>query len=218
MNCTSYSNRYYVIKNDYIKDTRIRRTYSGRKRKATGYVLITGSPYRDAEGSPQLISCFHYAIVNAAPIIGGKIDQSELYRQCSPRRVMDTEIEELEKCECVSSVMTIASVLHIEREPMGTLGILMIIDDGVYVCICTVYSKVLTEHTQHTFVYDIYFLTKVKSACRGAIIDNRTYAPICVMEEKYRSTKDTLNNMLRKFLEGTCIVKFAFKVNSHDSP
>ena len=37
------------MKNDYIKDTRIRRTYSGRKRKATGYVLMTGSPYRDAE-------------------------------------------------------------------------------------------------------------------------------------------------------------------------
>ena len=35
----TYSNQYYVIKNDYIKDTRISRTYSGRKLKATGYVL-----------------------------------------------------------------------------------------------------------------------------------------------------------------------------------
>ena len=39
------------MKNDYIKDAIIRRTYSGRKRKAKGYVLLTGSPYRDAEGS-----------------------------------------------------------------------------------------------------------------------------------------------------------------------
>ena len=68
----TYSNPYYVIKNDYIKDTRIRRTYSGRKRKAKGYVLLTGSPYRDSEGSSQLISCLHDAIVNAAPRIGGK--------------------------------------------------------------------------------------------------------------------------------------------------
>ena len=44
----NYSNHYYVQKNVYIKDTRMRRTYSGRKRKATGYVLITGSPYRAA--------------------------------------------------------------------------------------------------------------------------------------------------------------------------
>ena len=65
---------------------------------------------------------------------------------------------------------------------MGPLGILLRINDGVYVCICSVYSKVLKEHTQHAFVYDIYFSTKVKSACRGAIIDNIRYSPICVLE------------------------------------
>ena len=99
---------------------------------------------------------------------------------------MYTSIEELEKCECLSSVMTIASVLHIEREPMGPLGIPTIIDDSVYVFICSVYSKVLKEYTQHAFFYEIYFRTKVKIACCGAIIDNRTYAPICVLEKKYR--------------------------------
>ena len=82
--------------------------------------------------------------------------------------------------------MTIAYVLHIEREPMGPLGILLRIHDGVYVCICTVYSKNLKDHTQHSFVYDSYFSTKVKSECCGAIIDNRTYALIYVMSEKYR--------------------------------
>ena len=45
----------------------------------------------------------------------------------------DKKIEELEKCECVSSVMTIAPVLNIEREKIGPLVILMRIDDGVYV-------------------------------------------------------------------------------------
>ena len=59
------------MKNDYIKDTRIRRTYSGRKRKATGYVLLTGSPYCDAEGYSQHRSCLHDDIINAAPKIGG---------------------------------------------------------------------------------------------------------------------------------------------------
>ena len=67
-----YSNHYYVLNNDFIKDTRICRTYSGKKRKASGYVLITGSSYRDAEGSPHHRSCLHDAIINAAPISGGK--------------------------------------------------------------------------------------------------------------------------------------------------
>ena len=53
-NINSYSNRYYVMKNDYIKDTRIHWKYSGRKQKATGYVYITGSPYRYDEGLSQL--------------------------------------------------------------------------------------------------------------------------------------------------------------------
>ena len=61
------------MKNDYLKDTRICRTHSGRKRKATGYVLLTGSPYRDALGYSQLRSCLHDAIINAAPRIGGEL-------------------------------------------------------------------------------------------------------------------------------------------------
>ena len=66
----TYSNHYYVLKNDYIKDTRMRRTYPGRKLKATGYVLITGSSYRDSEGSPQNRLCLHDAIINSALRIG----------------------------------------------------------------------------------------------------------------------------------------------------
>ena len=45
-----------------------------------------------------------------------KKDKSELYRQFSPRRVMDTTIDELDKCECVSSVIKIDPVLDIDRE------------------------------------------------------------------------------------------------------
>ena len=88
-----------------MKDTIMRRKYSGRKLKATGYVLITGSPYRDAEGSPHQRSCLHDAIINAAPRIGEFFDKSELYRQYLPRRVMDTTIDELDKCERVLSVI-----------------------------------------------------------------------------------------------------------------
>ena len=110
------------------------------------------------------------------------MDQSELYRQCSPRRVMDTTIEELDKCECVSSVIKIAPVLGIDNDIMVTLGILLRINDGVYVCICSVYSKILKQWTKHTFVYESYFTTKVKSAFKGEIIDNIRYVPICVLE------------------------------------
>ena len=40
----TYSNIYYVLKNDYLKDTRIRRTYPGIKLRETGYVYLKSSP------------------------------------------------------------------------------------------------------------------------------------------------------------------------------
>ena len=71
-----------MIKTDYIKDRIMCRKYSGRKRNVTGYVYITGSPYRDAEGLSQLRSCIHDAIIIAAPRIEGEMDIFELYRHC----------------------------------------------------------------------------------------------------------------------------------------
>ena len=44
--------------------------------------------------------------------------------------------------------------------------------------------------------------TKEKSEHCGAIIDDRSYSPICVMEEKYIKRKAALKNMLRKIFDG----------------
>ena len=95
---------------------------------------------------------------------------------------------------------------------MGAMRILLVIDDGVYVCICTVYYSVFKEVTQHAFIYDSHFSKKWKSEFCGSIIDNRSYAPICVLEEKYRKIKGAPNNMLKKFFDRNCIVDFSFKV------
>ena len=85
----------------------------------------------------------------------------------------DTHITELEKFECVSSVMTIAPIINVEREKMGAMGILLVIGDGVYVFVCTVYSSVFKEYTQHAFIYDSHFSTLDNSEVCGSIIYNR---------------------------------------------
>ena len=69
----TYSNRYYILKKDYIKDTRMRWKYSGRKQRAAGFVYLKGYPYRGAEGSSQLRSCLNDAIINADPRIREKL-------------------------------------------------------------------------------------------------------------------------------------------------
>ena len=93
----------------------------------------------------------------------------------------------------------------------------MRINDGVYVCMCSVYSTISKEHTEHAFVYDSYFTTTGNNGFQGAIIDNRRHATICVLEKKIEKNAFKLKIMLRNFFEGTFSVKYAFKITSRDS-
>ena len=52
------------------------------------------------------------------------------------------------------------------------------------------------KYTSHEFLYDSNFAQLDKSECCGVIIDKRYYASL---EEKYRTSKTTLNNVLRIF-------------------
>ena len=61
----TYGNSSYAIYRYFIKDKIKQQTYSGRKWNPTGFVYLKGSPYRDAEGSLNLRSCFHDAIFNS---------------------------------------------------------------------------------------------------------------------------------------------------------
>ena len=65
-------------------------------------------------------------------------------------------------------------------------------------CLFLCFEKI----TQHAFFYDSHFLTKDKSECCGAIIDYKSYSPICVMEGKEIKIKAALKNMLKKLFDG----------------
>ena len=69
----------------------------------------------------------------------------------------DTNNRELEKCECVSSVMNITHIMNMETQIIGAMGILQVIDDGVFVCICSVYldifKKIYHMHPSMTFIF-----------------------------------------------------------------
>ena len=82
-------------------------------------------------------------------------------------------MKELGKCECVLSVMTITPVMKVERQKMGAMGILQVIDDVVFVCICRVYSDVFKKYTSRAFVYDSHFHKKrrVDFVVQSLIID-----------------------------------------------
>ena len=74
----------------------------------TCYVYPNGSPYRDAEVLSLLRSCAHDSIINSAPRIGEFLTTWN----CIDRVHIEERRTQLEKCNCVSYVVTIAPVLN----------------------------------------------------------------------------------------------------------
>ena len=66
-------------------------------------------------------------------------------------------MNEIENYSYVRNVMTVTSVLNIEREKWGNNIILREFDDGVYICTCSVQSAQYQYKTKNAFVYDINF-------------------------------------------------------------
>ena len=86
-----------------------------RKRKSSVFIYVPGSKFCEAEGHLSMRSCLKDAVINSAPRIGKYIDKQELYRQCPPRKVKDTNISEIENTSCVINVMKVNPVSVIER-------------------------------------------------------------------------------------------------------
>ena len=71
--------------------------------------------------------------------------------------VKETKMRELERSECINSVMTITHILNIDRKKWSALEILQLIDDVVFVCTCKVFSYINKTITSQAFVYDSNF-------------------------------------------------------------
>ena len=110
----------------------------GIKRKVTGCIYIPGSDFSEAEGHLSMRSCLQDAVINSATRIGKFINKQELYRQCPPRIVKDSNISEIENTSCVRNFMEVTVVSGIERVPWVPASILKIVNDGVLICTCNV--------------------------------------------------------------------------------
>ena len=64
--------------------------------------------------------------------------------------------------------------------------ILIKLNDEVYIYLCNVKYDEYKCWGKHAFVYDSHFKTLHKYKFCGALIDNRDYTYICVLEDKYR--------------------------------
>ena len=123
-----------------------------------------------------------------------------------------TKVFEIENTSCVKNVMRVTPVFGIYREPWGAACILRKVNDGVYICICNVKSDEYECSTKYAFVYDSNFKPLHQSKCYGALIDNRSDAPIFVLEDKYREKNINLRYALREFFGGLCHLEYVYKI------
>ena len=59
-------------------------------------------------------SCLQDSVINSSTRIGKYIKKKELYRQCPPRKVKDSNISEIENTSCVRNVIKVTPVSGIE--------------------------------------------------------------------------------------------------------
>ena len=87
---------------------------------------------------------------------------------------------------------------------MGALGILQVIDEGVFIYKCKVFPDITPKITWICLWQS--FLQKEMSECCGGIIDNKSHALVFELEEKDRKTA-VPKNVLRFSFKKICIME-----------
>ena len=78
------------------------------------------------------------AIINVVPRIRGKLKKMNNIDSVS-LEMWTTKKNDLEKCRCIISVMTITPMMNKLRQIMASVGNLQVIYYGVFVFICRAY-------------------------------------------------------------------------------
>ena len=85
--------------------------------------------------------------------------------------------------------MNITPISGIEEVAWDAASIMKTVNDGVYICVCNVHNVKYDLWAKHAFVYDSHYKPLHRTDFCGVLIDNRDDAPICVLENKDRATK-----------------------------
>ena len=124
----------------------------------------------------------------------------------------DSHISQIENSSCVRNVMKVTPVSGIERVAWGPSSIMKTVNDGVYICTCNVQSVEYNCWTRYAFFYESHFKPLHQTKCCGVLINNRSDAPIFVLEDKERESKKKLDHALKEFFGGKCHVENVYRI------
>ena len=79
--------------------------------------------------------------------------------------------------------MIMTPVLNIEREKWVAFNVLRYVNDGVYICLCSVRPEENMCKKKQAFVYNSHLKLLHQPQFFGSLIDNRADAPIFVLDQ-----------------------------------
>ena len=123
----------------------------------------------------------------------------------------DAKMIEIENTSFMRSVVNVNPVIIIEKEPGGASIILIIVNDGVYICKCSVISDEYICKTKYAFVYYSNLRPLHQSKCCGDLIYNISDVPIVVLGDTARERKLNLRHALKQ-IGGMCTVEYVIKI------
>ena len=108
--------------------------------------------------------------------------------------------------------MEVTFVSGIYIVPWGPASILIIVNDGVFICTFNVKYDEYDCWTKHTFIYDIHFKPLHQTKCCWILIDSIADAPISVLENRDRETKKNSIHALKECFGGLCHVEYVYRI------
>ena len=160
--------------------------------------------------------CLRNAVLNVAIQLNIRLDKQQLCKELPPQLTTDLDMFQLMTAPCVSKTLNMQRI-HLDWKKGGiAYNLLQLIGQGVYICLCDVKDFVNGEFKteSHAFVYNSDYEHKDFQWCKGAIIDNRSKAPVRLIEPSDRKSIESCCKLFDTFFYATCIIKFVYLVES----
>ena len=166
--------------------------------RGSGYCDIFLPKSEKHQTMSWLRCCLEDVVLNAAIQLNIPLDKQQLYKELPPQLTTDLDMFQLMTAPCVSKIMNIHRI-HLDQKKGGTAyNLLQLIGQGVYICLCNVKDFVNGEFKteSHAFVYNSDYEHKDFQWCKGAIIDNRTKAPMRLIKPSDQKVSNLIINCL----------------------
>jgi len=161
-----------------------------------------------------LRNCLQDAVLNACIQLNVPLKKEVLYEEVPPQLTVNLDMYTLMHTPCVERIVTFKRS-NIDRLKGGiAFNLLQIKDNGVYICLCTVNDFINGEwhEESHAFVYNSHYRATENNNCIGAVIDNRSNAPVRLIDEEDRRDISKSRQLFDNFFNANTKIQHVYLI------